>query len=94
MGITPLPHKPARIAAGGTARAFGVFSPVKLRRGADSVILSTAARVVVGLMLVSPVTRTGVSGSLIGQAAKDVLRQLGCSVLTVKPDEFVSPVAT
>ncbi|NJO21650.1 MAG: universal stress protein [Sphingomonadales bacterium] len=39
------------------------------------------------------VTRTGIAGFLIGATAEDVLRQVDCSVLTVKPDGFVTPVA-
>ena len=38
------------------------------------------------------VSRTGVTGFLIGNTAEKVLRQVDCSVLVVKPDKFVTPV--
>jgi nucleotide-binding universal stress UspA family protein len=37
--------------------------------------------------------RTGVGGFLIGSTAEAVLSQVNCSVLTVKPSGFVTPVA-
>ena len=46
----------------------------------------------VDLIVMGTVTRTGIAGFLIGATAEDVLRQVDCSVLTVKPDGFVSPV--
>jgi nucleotide-binding universal stress UspA family protein len=36
--------------------------------------------------------RTGISGLFIGNTAETVLNRVGCSVLTVKPRGFVSPV--
>ncbi len=38
------------------------------------------------------VSRTGVAGLLIGNTAERILRQVDCSVLTVKPDGFITPV--
>jgi hypothetical protein len=35
---------------------------------------------------------TGVAGLIIGNTAENVLRQVDCSVLTVRPDRFVTPV--
>jgi len=37
-------------------------------------------------------SRTGISGLLIGNTAEKVLRQVDCSVLIVKPDGFITPV--
>lgn len=45
------------------------------------------------LLVMATVTRAGVPGLLIGETAEDVLRRIDCSVLAVKPDGFVSPVA-
>ena len=36
--------------------------------------------------------RTGIEGYLIGNTAETVLQRVECSVLTTKPDGFVSPV--
>jgi nucleotide-binding universal stress UspA family protein len=51
-----------------------------------------AAKLEVGLIVMGTVSRTGVAGLLIGNTAERILRQVGCSVLTVKPDGFVTPV--
>lgn len=45
------------------------------------------------LIVMGTVCRTGLAGFLIGNTAETVLRQVDCSVLTVKPDGFVSSVA-
>ena len=46
----------------------------------------------VGLIVMGTVSRSGVAGLLIGNTAEEILRQVDCSVLTVKPDGFVTPV--
>ena len=51
-----------------------------------------AAKLEVGLIVMGTVSRTGVAGLLIGNTAERILRQVDCSVLTVKPDGFVTPV--
>ena len=38
------------------------------------------------------VGRHGLSGILIGNTAEDILSNVDCSVLALKPDGFVSPV--
>jgi len=37
------------------------------------------------------VCRTGIAGFLIGNTAENVLNDVDCSVLTVKPEGFASP---
>ena len=44
------------------------------------------------LIVMGTVCRTGVDGFLIGNTAEKVLHQVDCSVLTLKPDGFVTPV--
>ena len=39
------------------------------------------------------VARTGIAGFFVGSAAEGILNQIDCSVLTVRPPGFVSPVA-
>ncbi len=46
----------------------------------------------VDLVVMGTVTHTGIAGYFIGTTAEDVLRQVDCSVLTVKPDGFATPV--
>jgi nucleotide-binding universal stress UspA family protein len=46
----------------------------------------------VGLIVMGTVRRSGVAGLLMGTTAERILRQVDCSVLTVKPDSFATPV--
>jgi nucleotide-binding universal stress UspA family protein len=46
----------------------------------------------IDVLVMGTVARGGIPGMLIGNTAERVLRTLPCSVLTVKPDGFVSPV--
>ncbi len=45
------------------------------------------------LLVVGTVCRAGLNGLLIGNTAERVLPQIGCSILTVKPDGFHVPVS-
>ena len=45
------------------------------------------------LLVMGSVARGGIPGLLIGSTAESVLGDINCSVLTVKPDNFVSPLA-
>lgn len=47
----------------------------------------------VDLIVMGTLGRTGVPGFFMGNTAEDVLRQVDASVLTLKPEGFVSPVA-
>ena len=38
------------------------------------------------------VCRTGVAGFFIGNTAEKVLSEVNCSVLTIKPEGFATPV--
>lgn len=44
------------------------------------------------LLVMGTLSRSGLAGLLIGNTAEKVLNTVGCSVLTVKPAGFVSPV--
>jgi nucleotide-binding universal stress UspA family protein len=44
------------------------------------------------LIVMGTVGRTGISGLLIGNTAEKILNNVDCSVFTVKPDGFISPV--
>jgi nucleotide-binding universal stress UspA family protein len=46
----------------------------------------------VDLVVMGTVSRTGVAGFFIGNTAESVLQQVNCSVLTVKPEGFETPV--
>lgn len=59
---------------------------------AEDVILSLARKEQIELIVMGTVGRIGLPGFFIGNTAEDILRQVDCSVLTVKPDGFVTPV--
>jgi len=64
-----------------------------LRRGApEDVIPEFVVTEGIDLVVMGTVARGGIAGMLLGNTAERVLRKLPCSVLTVKPDGFVSPV--
>ncbi len=46
----------------------------------------------IDLLVMGTVCRTGIPGFLIGNTAEEVLNQVDCSVLTVKPESFETPV--
>ncbi len=46
----------------------------------------------IDLLVMGTVCRTGVAGFFIGNTAETVLAQVDCSVLSVKPEGFLSPV--
>jgi nucleotide-binding universal stress UspA family protein len=64
-----------------------------LRRGEpQQVIPEFVVSEGIDVLVMGTVARRGIAGMLIGNTAERVLRKLPCSVLTVKPDGFVSPV--
>lgn len=48
----------------------------------------------IDLAVMGTVARRGLQGLLVGNTAERVLRKVSCSVLTLKPEDFVSPVCT
>ena len=46
----------------------------------------------IDVLVMGSVGRAGIPGFLIGNRAEELLQKIGCSVMTVKPDGFVSPV--
>lgn len=46
----------------------------------------------VDLVVMGTLCRTGIAGLFIGNTAEDILKEIRCSVLAVKPEGFVSPV--
>ncbi|HML94025.1 MAG TPA: universal stress protein [Thermodesulfobacteriota bacterium] len=64
-----------------------------LLKGDPSVLIPKfAAREKMDLVVMGTVCRTGLPGFIIGNTAESVLSQVKCSLLTVKPAGFVSPV--
>jgi len=66
---------------------------VYLREGDTAQVIRELAEIEgIDLIVMGTVCRTGIRGFFIGNTAERVLLQVDCSVLTVKPDGFVSPV--
>ncbi len=59
----------------------------------DQRIPELAAEQGIDLLIMGTVCRTGIAGFFIGSTAEEVLNQVDCSVLTLKPEGFVTPVA-
>ena len=67
---------------------------VHLVKGAPGeVIPRLAAERQVELIVMGTVARTGIPGFFIGNTAERVLASVDCSVLAVKPEGFVTPIA-
>jgi len=74
---------------------FGKFpGPQKhLIRGlAQKEIPTLVNKLRVDLVVMGTVARTGIPGFFIGNTAETILSQINCSVLAIKPADFVSPV--
>ncbi len=63
-----------------------------LKGDAGEVIPELASRERAELIIMGSVGRTGIAGFFIGNTAERVLGLVDCSVLTVKPESFVTPV--
>ena len=65
----------------------------RLAQGHPSVVIpQTVASQRADLLVMGTVARTGIRGFLMGNTAEKVIASVECSMLTVKPDGFVSPV--
>lgn len=58
---------------------------------AASVIPRVAQEKQVDRIVMGTVCRTGIAGLFMGHTGEEILRQVDCAVLTVKPAGFVSP---
>ena len=58
----------------------------------ERVVSELARALSVDLVVMGTVARTGIDGFFMGNTAESILAQIDCSVLTVKPPGFVSPV--
>ncbi|MGD9339043.1 MAG: universal stress protein [Syntrophobacterales bacterium] len=63
-----------------------------IKGDAGRVIPELAEKKQAELIVMGTLSRSGVAGFFIGNSAEKILHKVDCSVLTVKPDGFVSPV--
>jgi len=76
-----------------TAKLAGPKILSRLEKGAVRVVISEQAKSLgADILVMGTVARTGVSGILIGNTAEDILNSFDGSVMTVKPEGFVSPL--
>ena len=59
---------------------------------AGSTISEFAKQQQVDLIVMGTICRTGIPGFFIGNTAEKILNRIDCSVLAVKPENFISPV--
>ena len=59
---------------------------------AQFVVSELARELAVDLVVMGTVARTGIDGFFMGNTAESILGQLDCSVLTIKPPGFTSPI--
>ena len=65
-----------------------------LRQGvAGEIIPDLITEIEADLIVMGTVARSGIPGFIFGNTAEDILDQVTCSVLAVKPPGFVSPVS-
>ena len=58
----------------------------------DGVIADAIEEHDVDLLVMGTIARGGIPGFLLGNTAERLFSQINCSVLAIKPDDFVSPV--
>lgn len=77
------------------AEAYDYVSPkTHLPLGqAHKEIPELAKRLAVDLVVMGTVARSGIPGLIIGNTAEAILDQINCSLLALKPQGFISPVA-
>lgn len=75
------------------ASAHAAPQPHLIYGDARSVIPDRAQHLGADLVVMGTVARSGIPGFLIGNTAEEILDQLDCSVLAIKPEGFVSPVS-
>lgn len=66
---------------------------IYLLKGDPGILLSKLVQAKeIDLIVMGTVSRSGIAGLLIGNTAEKVLHQVDCSILTVKPEGFITPV--
>lgn len=76
----------------GQERAASILVPRLMRGTPEQVIEAQSHMMNADLVVMGTVARTGVGGVFIGNTAENIINSLGCPILAVKPEGFVSPV--
>jgi nucleotide-binding universal stress UspA family protein len=64
-----------------------------IKGDAADVIVRFARSNAIDVIVMGTIARTGLPGFIVGNTAEATLRQVECSVLAIKPEGFVSPIA-
>ncbi|NVK25735.1 MAG: universal stress protein [Gammaproteobacteria bacterium] len=72
----------------------GELEIVQLQGTTDQTIPKYVSEHCVDILVMGTIARSGVAGVFIGNTAENIIQQLDCSLLTVKPRGFISPVKT
>lgn len=77
------------------AETYGYLAPrFHLHKGNPRTVIPDLAKELrADLVVMGTLSRTGILGFLIGNTAEVILNNLECSVLTVKPEGFVTPIS-
>lgn len=84
-------HLQASAADFGAGEAKGL--KVHVGKGAPATVIREAlAHLDPDLLVMGTLTRGGLAGILVGSTAERLLDRVDCSILALKPDDFVSPI--
>lgn len=81
-----------RLLANVDIEGISVFKHLPRSMDIAKAIVTLANSKKIDLLVMGTVARTGIPGFIMGNTAEKVLNRVDCSVLTVKPDGFVTPV--
>lgn len=70
----------------------GVFHLHRLKGRAEERIPAFVRSRGVDILVMGSVARTGIAGFLMGNTAENIMRELSCALVALKPKGFVSPV--
>jgi nucleotide-binding universal stress UspA family protein len=68
------------------------FKNILIKGQAEDVIPDLAESFEADLVVIGTVGRTGIPGLLIGNTAEEILNSVDCSVVTLKPEGFETPI--
>ncbi|CCD10696.1 Universal stress protein E homolog [Legionella pneumophila] len=70
----------------------GAYQIDHLKGQPEEVIPAIITHKRIDILVMGTVARTGISGFMIGNTAENILQDIDCSLLALKPQGFVSPV--
>jgi len=74
------------------AKLSGAQQIYHLRGHADDIIPAFVKEEEIDILVMGTVARTGIAGFAIGNTAENIVQELTCSLIALKPKDFVSPV--